>query len=165
LGDETPQLILPLIFTDAMPPANDFLTTFTERQKCFADLLELSKRQLGLVEDDDYTELLGLLGGKQQIIGRLEALGRARPGLWDDWRSQREHLAPAARNACDETLTQTEALLARLLEHERSSTEALARRRDQTARELRTLAAGSRVNQAYRDSLAPVTHRHLDMDQ
>ena len=57
------------------------------------------------------------------------------------------------------------ALLERLLEQERVSTESLARRRDQTAAELRTVASGSRVNQAYRDSLAPVTHRHLDTDQ
>jgi hypothetical protein len=148
-----------------MSLASDFLTIFADRKQCFADLLDLSQRQLGLVEADDYTQLLGLLGGKQQIIGRLEALGRIRPALWDDWRAERERLAPSARKACEETLAQTEALLARLLEYERVSTEALARRRDQTARELRTLAAGSRVNQAYRDSLAPVTHRHLDRDQ
>ncbi len=148
-----------------MSSTSDFLTIFADRKQCFADLLDLSQRQLGLVEADDYTQLLGLLGGKQQIIGRLEALGRIRPALWDDWRAERERLAPPARTACEETLAQTETLLARLLEHERISTEALARRRDQTARELRTLAAGSRVNQAYRDSLAPVTHRHLDRDQ
>src|SRR5260370_25660453 len=148
-----------------MSSAPDFLTIFADRKQCFVDLLDLSQRQLGLVEADDYTQLLGLLGGKQQIIGRLETLGRIRPGLWDDWRSQRGGLAPAARKACDETLAQTEALLARLLEYERVSTEALARRRDHTARELRTVAAGSRVNQAYRDSLAPVTYRHLDRDQ
>jgi hypothetical protein len=148
-----------------MSATSDFLTIFADRKQCFADLLDLSRRQLGLVETDDYAQLLGLLGGKQQIIGRLEALGRIRPALWDDWRAERERIAPSARKACEETLAQTEALLARLLEHERVSTEALARRRDQTGRELRTLAAGSRVNQAYRDSLAPVTHRHLDRDQ
>jgi hypothetical protein len=147
-----------------MPAATDFLTLFADRRQCFAELLELSRRQLELVEADDYTQLLGLLGGKQQILGRLEALGRGRPALWDDWRSGREHLPPPARQACDEVLAETEALLARLLEHERTSTEALARRRDQTARELRTVAAGSRVNLAYRDSFAPLTHRHLDRD-
>jgi len=147
-----------------MPAATNFLTIFADRRQCFADLLELSQRQLELVEKNDYAQLLGLLGGKQQIIGRLESLGRSRPGLWDDWRSDRNQLAPLARQACEEVLAQTEALLARLLEHERTSTETLARRRDQTARELRAVAAGGRVNQAYRDSFAPVTHRHLDRD-
>lgn len=148
-----------------MPPAHDFLKTFVDRRQCFADLLELSKRQLGLVETDEYSQLLGLLGGKQQIIGRLEKIGKAQPRLWEDWREERDGLAPPARQACEQTLAETEALLAQLLEHERVSTEGLACRRDQTAHQLRTVAAGSRVNQAYRDSLAPATHRLLDTDQ
>ena len=78
-----------------MPSSTDFLQTFADRRQCFSDLLELSRRQLGLVESDDYAQLLGLLGGKQRIIGRLEALGRARPQLWDEWRAARAELAPS----------------------------------------------------------------------
>ncbi len=147
-----------------MPPATDYLKTFSERRQCFADLFELSKHQLRLVETDDYTQLLKLLGGKQQIISRLEAIGKGKPRLWDDWREERDRIEPAARQACEETLAETEALLAELLEHERASTESLSLRRDQTARQLREVTSGSRVNQAYRDTLAPVTHRHLDTD-
>ena len=148
-----------------MPAPLDFITTFADRRQCFADLLQISRCQLGLVETDDYSQLLRLLGGKQQIIGRLEAISSREPRLWDDWRRERERLAPGAREACEQTLADTEALLAELLEHERVSTETLARRRDQTAQQLAAVAGGSRVNQAYRDCLAPVTHRHLDLDQ
>jgi hypothetical protein len=147
-----------------MPPANDFLRTFADRRQCIADLLELSQRQHDLVESDDYSRLLGLLGGKQQIISRLEAIGKGRPQLWDEWREERGRLAPNDRQRCEQTLAETEALLAELLEQERVSTESLARRRDHTARQLRSVAAGSRVNQAYGESLAPMTHRFLDRD-
>ena len=148
-----------------MPAPLDFITTFEDRRQCFADMLQISRCQLGLVETDDYSQLLRLLGGKQQIIGRLEAISSRLPRLWDDWRRERERLAPLAREACEQTLADTEALLAELLEHERVSTETLARRRDQTAQQLAAVAGGSRANQAYRDCLAPVTHRHLDLDQ
>ena len=148
-----------------MPAPLDFIATFKDRRQCFADLLQISRCQLGLVENDDYSQLLRLLGGKQQIIGRLEAISSRLPRLWDDWRRERERLAPGSREICEQTLADTEALLAELLEHERVSTETLARRRDQTARQLAAVAGGSRVNQAYRDCLAPVTHRHLDLDQ
>jgi len=148
-----------------MPSETEFLRTFADRRQCIAELLELSQRQLGLVESDDYSRLLGILGGKQQIISRLEDIGKGRPRLWEEWREQRDRLAPRDRQACEQTLAETEALLERLLEHERVSTENLARRRDHTARELRSVVAGSRVNQAYGDSLAPVTHRLLDRDQ
>src|SRR5882724_12049033 len=148
-----------------MPAATDFLKTFRDRRQCFAELLELSQRQLGLVETDDYTQLLRLLGGKQQIIGRLEAISSASPGLWDDWRRARERLPAAARDACERTLAETEALLGQLLEHERVSTETLSRRRDETQEHLRSVSGGTRVNEAYRDCLAPITYRHLDRDQ
>jgi hypothetical protein len=75
-----------------MPSSRDFLETFGDRRRCFADLLELSQRQLALVEQDDYPQLLGLLGGKQQIIGRLELIGRSRPRLWEEWREERDRL-------------------------------------------------------------------------
>jgi hypothetical protein len=148
-----------------MPALPDYITTFEDRRRCFADLLRISQSQLELVETDDYSQLLRLLGGKQQIIGRLEAIAGLLPRLWDDWRRDRERLAPQVREACEQTLAETESLLAELLEHERVSTESLARRRDQTAQQLAAVAGGSRVNQAYRDSLAPVTHRLLDLDQ
>jgi hypothetical protein len=143
----------------------DFLQTFADRRQCFVELLEFSKRQLGLVEADDYAQLLGLLGGKQRIIGRLETIGKGRPRLWEEWRALRDRLSPPERQACERTLAETESLLAQLLEHERAGTECLTRRRDQSARELRAVATGSRVNEAYGESLAPVTHRHLDRDQ
>jgi hypothetical protein len=143
----------------------DFITTFKDRRQCFADLLQISRSQLGLVETDDYSQLLRLLGGKQQIISRLEGIASRSPQLWDKWRSERQRLAPGARETCEQTLAETESLLAELLEHERIATETLARRRDQTAQQLAAVAGGSRVNQAYRDCLAPVTHRHLDLDQ
>lgn len=148
-----------------MPAAIDFMTTFEDRRQCFADLLQISLNQLGLVESDDYAQLLRLLGGKQQILGRLEAISNREPQLWDKWRRERERLAPGARAVCEQTLAETECLLAELLEHERIATETLSRRRDQTAEQLAAVAGGSRVNQAYRDCLAPVTHRHLDLDQ
>jgi hypothetical protein len=148
-----------------MPAAPDFLQTFADRRQCFAELLELSRCQLGLVEADDYAQLLGLLGGKQRIIGRLEAIARIRPRLWDDWKLERDRLAPPERRACEQALAETEALLTQLLEQERISTECLARRRDRTAQQLQAVVTGSRVNQAYGDSLAPVTYRHLNTDQ
>jgi len=148
-----------------MTAAFDFVATFKDRRQCFADLLVISRSQLGLVETDDYSQLLRLLGGKQQIISRLETISRLHPQLWDNWRGQRQHLSPATRAICDQTLADTESLLAELLEHERIATETLSRRRDETAHQLAAVSGGSRANQAYRDCLAPVTHRHLDLDQ
>jgi hypothetical protein len=148
----------------AMTPA-DFLQIFNERRRCFAELLEQSRTQQQLVETEAYDELLTLLARKQQLIGRLEEIGRTRPDLGRDWRAARDGLSSLARDTCDRILEETENLLRELMERERESTAALAQRRDETRRQLQTVAAGSRVNDEYRDSLAPATNRFLDIDQ
>lgn len=144
---------------------SDYLRTFRERRQCFAELLLLSREQLGLIDGDDYPRLLAILGNKQRVIGRLEEIGKSQPRLGQTWQSQRDRLTPAARRACDETLAETESILATLLEQERISTDHLASRREATRQQLECVTAGAQVQEAYRDSLAPVTHRHLDLDQ
>jgi hypothetical protein len=69
------------------------------------------------------------------------------------------------RRSCEAALAESETLLAELLEHERESTTVLARRRDETRRQLQNIASGGQANEAYRDTLAPATSRHLDVDQ
>lgn len=146
-----------------MTPA-EFLQIFNDRRRCFAELLELSRAQQQLAESEDYDRLLALLAGKQRVIGRIEEIGRARPELSREWRASRDALSSVSRDACEQILTETETLLRELMERERVSTAILAERRDETRRQLHTVAAGSRVNDEYRDSLAPATNRFLDID-
>lgn len=143
----------------------DFLQTFTDRRQCFVELLLLSREQLSLIDGDDYQRLLAVQGSKQRIIGRLEEIAKAAPRLGQEWKNCRDQLAPADRKACEAALAETEAILAALLEQERISTEYLQRRRDETQLQIAQLTAGEQAQSAYRDSLAPVTHRHLDINQ
>ena len=143
----------------------DLLQAFTSRRQCFAELLELSREQFRLIDEDDYTRLLRILGSKQRIIGRLEEIGKTYPRLGQEWKTRRDRLSTATRRACDETLAATDAMLAEIMEQERISTEHLARRREETRLQLQSVAAGAHAQTAYRDSLAPVTHRLLDVGQ
>jgi flagellar biosynthesis/type III secretory pathway chaperone len=138
---------------------------FEQRQHCVAALLELARRQQVLVAEADYPNLLSLLGAKQRLIAQLAELGRKQSEFRDVWIA-RERLLPAElRRRCEELLNQTEALFEDLLKCEREATESLSAQRDQTKTQLQSVAQGSRANQAYLDSLAPFTHRLLDLDQ
>ncbi len=143
----------------------DFLRIFNDRRRCFADLLALSREQLRFIEDDNYPRLLSILGGKQRIIGRLEALTRDRPGLLADWQLQRAVLPAAERSACEAALAETESILAELLQHEQIGADHLAQRRDQTRLQLQHVTAGALAQRAYQDNLSPSSHRQLNIDQ
>lgn len=135
----------------------------TKRDRCRA-LLELSKRQSRLIAQDDYTELLDVLHRKQSLLADMDTLKAEHAAALARWRVERDTLDARSRADCDALLGETESLIARLVETERTCTESLSSRRDATRSELQTVSTGSNVNDAYRDSLATSTHRHLDLD-
>ena len=140
----------------------EFLETFRTRREHFQALLTLSRRQKQLIAESDYSELLAVLGQKQRLLGRLEELNRHQPDLRRRWQDQRESLDGVLRDDCEHLLAETEALLAALLDEEQTSTSELSARRDETQRQLQAISQGSQIHDAYRDQLAPATHRHLD---
>ena len=136
----------------------------TRRQHC-RSLLTLSKQQRELIDTDDYSQLLSVLGKKQRILGRLEELTSRHPNFGRQWQTQRDSLDSNIRKEGECVLSEIEAILSELLELENESTTVLSHRRDETKRQLETLSQGTQTHEAYRDNLAPVTSRHLDIDR
>lgn len=143
----------------------DFLQVFRSRREYCRALLELSYRQMELISADDYSQLMVVLGQKQRLLGRMEEMKKGQPELWRQWHDRRDQLEPALRNECEKVLEETENVLAELVQREKEGTDSLTARRDQTREQLQTVSQGTQVNEAYRNSLAPASHRHLDVDQ
>ncbi len=135
-----------------------------QRRDLCRDLLAFSQRQDELISAADYSGLLTLLGEKQDVLERFARLKRDHHAVWNDWRSVRDGLDESTRACCESLLSETESDLATLLAREDASTKRLSAKRDSTRLELVDLDDGSRVNVAYRDALAPSTHRHLNLD-
>ena len=136
----------------------------TRRQHCHS-LLRLSKQQRELIDTVDYSQLLTVLGKKQRILGRLDELTSRHPDFGSQWQTQRDSLDSKIRKEGELILSDIEKILSDLLELEQESTTVLSLRRDETKRQLETLSQGTQTHKAYRDNLAPVTSRHLDIDR
>jgi hypothetical protein len=146
-------------------PVCEILSVLKERREYCRELLKLSRAQRRLIDLDNYAALLDVLGRKQRILGSLDSLSRRNPDFKQVWRNERDGIAPELREECEHVLAETEALFGELLEEETDSTEHLTRRRDDTRKQLQSVSQGPHVHAAYRDSLGPSTHRHLDIDQ
>ncbi|MGE3315592.1 MAG: flagellar export chaperone FlgN [Planctomycetaceae bacterium] len=144
---------------------SNMLTVLNTRRQHCRNLLELSRRQRDLIDASDYSQLLTILGQKQRLLGRLDELNREHPDLKSRWKQIRDTGDADWRDDCEHVLAETESLLAELIEEEQDSTDHLTRKRDTTQKELQAVTQGSRVHDAYRESLAPATHRHLDIGQ
>ncbi len=145
--------------------AAGILDVMKKKRQHFRSLLDLSRRQRGLIDSSEFSQLLTVLGQKQRLLGRLEELNKQYPDLRSLWGAQKETGDPEWRDDCEHVLAETEVILAELLQEEQQSTDHLAKRRDDTRKELQTVSQGTAVNEAYRDSLAPSTHRHLNLGQ
>lgn len=135
------------------------------RRRDLIELLELSRRQLQLIEADDYAQLVSVQGRKQQILERLNAISPAAPTLKDRWARDRDLLPPDDRRECDRTLAESESLLATLLEEEQASATRLVERRDETQKQLESLGHGALAHDAYRRSLPTHDARNLDINR
>ncbi len=143
----------------------DLLETFQRQHELCASLLECSRQQMALIVDENYTDLLGVISRKQRLIEQWDELKQRQRGLVHTWRERRPNLPPDERIACENLIQGIQTLYETLLDEERESTEALTRRRDVAKGQLQSISKGAQTHQAYRDHLAPATHRHLDVGQ
>ncbi|MHC4400130.1 MAG: hypothetical protein ACYTG0_10665 [Planctomycetota bacterium] len=129
---------------------------------CLAQVLELGRKQLALVEADRMSELLDVLAAKQRLLVELE---RIEKGL-EPFRGQdpevRPWRTPEARRACANQLRQCEALLGEIVRQERQSERELIRRRDEVAAQLQEAHRASQARGAYTAQAQPELSR-LDL--
>lgn len=149
----------------ANSPTIDFLRIFAAHRACCQNLLDLSRSQDRLIRDEDYTQLLVVLGKKQKVLNRMEEFSKHRPQIESLWKADRDNLDADLRQRCEDLLLQTENDLAELVRQEQHSSQEITQRHAATRNELLNIEQGGRVNEAYRDTLAPATHRRLDVGQ
>jgi len=143
----------------------EFLQILKTRREHFRSLLNLSTQQQELIDRDDYSQLLTILGKKQGLLDRLDEIHSRHPHFNSEWNNRKNSLESNLRKECDTVLVETETILSELLEAENESAIFLTLRRDETKQQLEALSRGTQTHEAYRDSLAPVTTRHLDINQ
>lgn len=122
-----------------------------QKEKCLVHLRDLVKRQLALIVDGEISQLLKVLSAKQQLIGKLRTLEKSlAPFQHQDpesrrWRSRED------RAACAERAAACKALLAEIVEAEKTSEHRLASRRDEIARRLHATHTAARARGAYQN--------------
>lgn len=138
-----------------------------QRRDTCRQLLELSYAQLQHIRAQDYTSLLLLLTEKQNVLARHDGLSQqfSNARLQEWWEESRDTLEPVWQQKCRSAIQDTEQILEQLLAHEQQCTDLLTQHRNSTYDQLQAISHGNRVHDAYRDNLAPRTHRHLNVDQ
>lgn len=119
------------------------------KHDCLAQLYELGSQQLALVDSGDITQLLKVLGAKQQLLARLQEI----EGELDPFRSQqpedRQWSSSEQRSRCAQAIQRSEALFREIVTQEKQSEQLLSCRRDEAAARLEQAHAASQARGAY----------------
>ena len=117
----------------------DLLDVLQRRREYCRAMLELSRRQAGLIDDGNFTELLQLIAQKQRVLEDLADLGRSFGGIVDFWKSVRDRLAVDVRSKCQSAIDDAESLLAESMALEKQGTTVLTQRRNETQGRLKEI--------------------------
>ena len=130
----------------------EVLEYFGQEQACYTALLDLSRRQKGVIETGTVDELLRILGQKQQLLAQVSDIENRLRQYKKNWQEIRTRLDQNDRAVLDLALSTVEELLAELIELEKQSEQLLTRRRDDTKQGLVEAAQGKTVHHAYATS-------------
>ena len=128
------------------------LELLTEQRDLYRRLAGQSRRQTALITGDEQEGLLTLLSERQQAIDRLGEVAKELRDYHSDWRMVRQQMAPKIAARVDELLTETNALLAGILEQDEKDVQLLATRKSATAGAMSAARQQRQVGAAYQAS-------------
>ena len=120
-----------------------------KRRKCLTQLRDLATRQMEMIAGGEMAELLRLVSAKQQLIVALQAIERQLTPFHDEDPESRRWESVAARARCADDAEACRTLVQEVMAIEQAGERLMVERRDAVASQLRTVAAGSRVRDAY----------------
>lgn len=119
------------------------------RHDCLAELRDLGRRQMELIDQGELAALLDLLAVKQRSIARLQQIERALDPFRDQPPDQRRWRSAEHRRQCAELVEQCQSLLAEVLAEEKRCEAALLSRRQQTLALLEKMQLAGNVQATY----------------
>jgi hypothetical protein len=120
-----------------------------KRRKCLTQLRDLGVRQQELIAAGEISALLRLAGAKQQLIVALQALEKQLAPFQEQDPDKRVWASAEARAQCASDAEASRELIRQVMEMEQDGERQMTARRDQVAGQIRAVAAGGRVREAY----------------
>jgi hypothetical protein len=120
-----------------------------KRRKCLTQLRDLGLRQAELIAAGEMGALLKLIAAKQQLIVALQSLEKRLTPFHEQDARIRQWESTEARARCAADAEACRRLIDEVMAMEQESEMQMTRRRDELAGQLRLVASGGRVREAY----------------
>ena len=120
-----------------------------KRRKCLLQLRELGLRQAAMIAAGEMAELLRMVAAKQQLIVALQAIEKQLAPFQSQVPEARAWSSAALRERCAADAEACRALIQEVMTMEETGEQQMTQRRDMVTGQMRSMAAGVRVHDAY----------------
>jgi hypothetical protein len=125
------------------------IALLTEQRTLYSQLGELAGTQRGLITGGEPEQLLSVLGERQKLVDRLDAIGRRMKPYLESWKGFRATMAPVDALRVDRLLGDVNTMLAGILEKDKADAQLLAARKSSTAKAMEAVSIGRQAGAAY----------------
>lgn len=143
-------------------PCDRLVALLRQEQSLYARFLDLSRRQLGVIEQGDVSELLSLLGRKQEVLGQVEGVEQQLAPAKRYWEQMRASFSEDQRSLVESLIQAVRRVLEELIALEKQGEESLQAQRRRTLARIEQTDRGSRLGDAYGAGAKPVVNRYVD---
>jgi hypothetical protein len=135
----------------SLPPfdAAALLRSLEEQLAIYQDVRRFSERQKQLIAAKDEAALLGLLGEKQRLIERVQALAAKSSALRIQWDSARAETPAALRTKIEQAAESLRQILAAIVALEDEGKDAILGARESAGEAITKLQKGKAMHKAY----------------
>jgi hypothetical protein len=149
---------------DARDWARELAAALDGQQALYADLDELSRRQRTLIDDEDETRLLEVLGRRQVIVDRIVAGNTGLAALRGQWGAMSPALAASQRDDLKRRLEALVALAGAIAARDDDDRREMEGRRDRIGVELAGMTRRRGAAAAYAGAPRPAGPRFADQE-
>ena len=127
----------------------ELIGLLTEQHDLYGRLARLAEHQRSLIVGEETERLLVVLGQRQKIIDRLEALADQLRPYQRHWREIRSRMAECDGKEADRLVGEMNTLLSTILEKDRADVQELAARKGSVVTEMAGLKMSREAGAAY----------------
>jgi len=129
--------------------ASEIASLLAEQRDLYMQLSQLTEKQRGLITGDEPERLLTLLAQRQQLIERLQTVGRRLKPYQANWRQVRGRLPESDGRRIDGLVGEINTLLAGIMKQDETDAALLSARKGETHRAIGTVQTGRQADRAY----------------
>jgi len=129
--------------------AGELTGLLSEQRRLYVQLSGLADQQRSLITGDDPERLLAVLGDRQQVLDRLEALGRRLQPYQRNWVQTRARMSRVQEREVDVLVSEINRLLSAIVAKDEADAQLLAARKSSTSKSIAGLKTARQAGAAY----------------